>query len=163
MELPKPDQDNLPENFEPTGIDFDAKYPGRQKLTLTVNASSVEDQPFIVKDTSAATANLKYTDLSNEIIYRFDLSEYKDAVIVATVCQNYLVQVSKDGTSWTTIQDYALVSGGRIEGDSNETTVGAAAEKYANGSNYIYLRFANADTSTGWGTGLSKIEIYYLK
>ena len=150
------------DGFEPIGIDFAAKYPDREKLTLTINASSKDDAPFIVKDTSASTATLKYTDLSNEIIYRFDLSEYENAVVVATVCQNYFVQVSSDGKTWITIQDYAAVNGGRFEGSSNETTVGAAAEKYAPESDYIYLRFANADTSVGWGTGLSKIEIYYL-
>ena len=30
-------------------------------------------------------------------------------------------------------------------------------------SDYIYLRFANADVKTGWGTSLSKLEIYYVK
>ena len=132
-------------------------------MTLSVNASSKDDQPFIVKDTSATLPSQKYTDLSNEIIYRFDLSEYEDAVVVATVSQNYFVQVSKDGKTWITIQDYAAVNGGRIEGGSNLATVGASAQKYAPDSDYLYLRFANADVQTGWGTALSKIEIYYLK
>ncbi len=160
--LPAPGQDDVPQGFEPVGIDYGAMYPDRQKVTLSINSSSKDDKPFIVKDSSAASADLKYTDLSNEIIYRFDLSKYKDAVVVATVCQNYFVQVSKDGKNWTTIQDYAAVHGNRIEGASNQTTLGAAAQKYAPDSDYLYLRFANADTSTGWGTGLSQIEIYYV-
>jgi hypothetical protein len=163
VELPKPDQGDSFEGFEPTGVDYDAKYPNRQKITLNINANSTEDAPFIIKDSSAANAELKYTDLSNEIIYRFDLSEYKDAVIVATVSQNYFVQISRDGNTWTTIQDYAAVHGGRIEGGSNKTTVGAAAERYAPGGDTLYLRFANADTGTGWGTALSKLEIYYIE
>ena len=165
VQLGKPDNEDAENNdtssFEPTGIDYAAKYPDRKKLTLAVNASSEADKPFIVKDTSAALASQKYTDLSMEIVYRFDLSQYKDAVIVATVAQNYFIQVSKDGKTWTTIQDYAAANGGRLEGDANATTVGVSAEKYAKGADYLYIRFANADTSTGWGTALRKLEIYY--
>ena len=171
IELGKPGEDNTPSQggtsdisgFEPINVDYASKYASRAKLTLSVNASSKDDQPFIVKDTSATLPSQKYTDLSNEIIYRFDLSEYEDAVVVATVSQNYFVQVSKDGKTWITIQDYAAVNGGRIEGGSNLATVGASAQKYAPDSDYLYLRFANADVQTGWGTALSKIEIYYLK
>lgn len=165
VQLPQPGEQDTPAmgEFEPTGVDYEKKYPNHEKITLDINGNSSADAPYIIKDTSASNAELKYTDLSNEIIYRFSLTEYKDAVIVATVSQNYFVQVSGDGKTWTTIQDYAAVHGTRIEGGSNKTTVGAAAEKYAFGCDYIYLRFANADTGTGWGTGLSKIEIYYRK
>ena len=164
VQLGKPDGEGTDTSgFEPIGIDYAAMYPDKKKLTVAVNASSVEDKPFIVTDTSAALATQKYTDLSMEIVYRFDLSIYRDAVVVATVAQNYFIQVSRDGKTWTTVQDYAAVSGGRMEGDSNATTVGISAEKYAAGADYLYIRFANADTSTGWGTALRKLEIYYVE
>ncbi|MBQ7397745.1 MAG: hypothetical protein IJW09_02840, partial [Clostridia bacterium] len=170
VELGKPGQ-NDPEQggttdtsgFEPLNVDYAAKYSGRAKLTVNVNGSDKEDAPFIVTDTAASTPAHKYTDLSMEIVYRFDLSKYEDAVIVATVAQNYFVQVSGDGKTWITVQDYAAVNGGRMEGSSNSATVGVAAEKYAPDGEYIYLRFANADVKTGWGTSLSKLEIYYVK
>ena len=147
--------------FEPINQDFEAKYKGRQKLTINVNANSRDDADFIVKDTAASNASYKYTDLTMELIYKFDLSEYSDAVVVATVCQNYMVQVSADGKKWTTVQDFAAVNGGRQDGSSNKATVGVAAAKYAKDADYLYLRFANADTQTGWGTAVSKIEVYY--
>jgi hypothetical protein len=50
-----------------------------------------------------------------------------------------------------------------MEGDSNATTVGISAEKYAAGADYLYIRFANADQKTGWGTALRKLEIYYVE
>ena len=161
----KPSQDDTTDTsgFEPLNVDYAAKYPNHAKLTVNVNGSSKEDAPFIITDTAASTSACKYTDLSMEIVYRFDLSEYEDAVIVATVAQNYFVQVSGDGKTWITVQDYAAVNGGRMEGSSNSATVGVAAEKYAPDSDYIYLRFANADVKTGWGTSLSKLEIYYVK
>ena len=165
VQLGKPSQGGTTDTsgFEPLNVDYAAKYPGRAKLTVNVNGSSKEDAPFIVTDTAASTPAHKYTDLSMEIVYRFDLSEYEDAVIVATVAQNYFVQVSGDGKTWITVQDYAAVNGGRMEGSSNRATVGVAAEKYAPDGEYIYLRFANADVKTGWGTSLSKLEIYYVK
>lgn len=147
--------------FEPINQDFEAKYKGRQKLTINVNSTSREDAEFIVKDTAASNASYKYTDLDKELIYKFDLSDYSDAVVVATVCQNYLVQVSADGKKWTTVQDFAAVNGGRKDGSGNTATVGVAAAKYAKDADYLYLRFANADTQTGWGTAVSKIEVYY--
>lgn len=164
VKLEKPNEGGADTSaFEPTGVDYAAKYPDRKKVTVTVNASSKQDAPFIVTDTSAAVATQKYTDLANEIVYRFDLSKYKDAVVVATVAQNYFIQVSKDGKTWTTIQDYAAVHGGRMEGDGNATTVGVSAEKYAEGADYLYIRFANADVKTGWGTALRQLEIYYVE
>ena len=165
VELGKPNQDGTTDTsgFEPLNVDYAVKYPDRAKLTVNVSGSSKEDAPFIVTDTAASTPAHKYTDLSMEIVYRFDLSEYEDAVIVATVAQNYFVQVSGDGKTWITVQDYAAVNGGRMEGSSNSATVGVAAEKYAPDGEYIYLRFANADVKTGWGTSLSKLEIYYVK
>jgi hypothetical protein len=60
-----------------------------------------------------------------------------------------------------TVQDFAAVNGGRQDGSSNKATVGVAASKYAKDSDYLYIRFANADTTTGWGTAVSKLEIYY--
>ena len=147
--------------FEPLNVDYASKYKGRQKLTINVNSSSREDAEFIVKDTAASNASCKYTDLANELIYKFDLYEYSDAVVVATVAQNYLVQVSADGKTWVTVQDFAAVNGGRQDGSGNKATVGVAASKYAPDADYLYLRFANADTDTGWGTALSKIEVYY--
>jgi len=165
VQLGKPSQGGTTDvsGFEPLNVDYAAKYPDRAKLIVNVSGSSKEDAPFIVTDTAASTPAHKYTDLSMEIVYRFDLSEYEDAVIVATVAQNYFVQVSGDGKTWITVQDYAAVNGGRMEGSSNSATVGVAAEKYAPDSDYIYLRFANADVKTGWGTSLSKLEIYYVK
>lgn len=165
VQLGKPSQGGTTDTsgFEPLNVDYAAKYPDRAKLTVNVNGSDKEDAPFIVTDTAASTPAHKYTDLSMEIVYRFDLSEYEDAVIVATVAQNYFVQVSGDGKTWITVQDYAAVNGGRMEGSSNSATVGVAAEKYAPDGEYIYLRFANADVKTGWGTSLSKLEIYYVK
>jgi hypothetical protein len=164
VKLEKPNEGGADTSaFEPTGVDYAAKYPDRKKVTVTVNASSKQDAPFIVTDTSAAVATQKYTDLANEIVYRFDLSKYKDAVVVATVAQNYFIQVSKDGKTWTTIQDYAAVHGGRMEGDGNATTVGVSAEKYAEGADYLYIRFANANVKTGWGTALRQLEIYYVE
>jgi hypothetical protein len=147
--------------YEPINQDFDAKYKDRSKLTFNVNSGSREDAEFIVTDTAASNASYKYTDLDKELIYRFDLVEYTDAVVVSTVCQNYLVQVSADGKKWTTVQDFAAVNGGRQDGSGNKATVGVAASKYAPDADYLYLRFANADTTTGWGTALSKIEVYY--
>ncbi len=147
--------------YEPINQDFATKYKDRSKLTLNVNANSREDAEFIVTDTAASNASYKYTDLNMELIYRFDLTEYTDAVVVASVCQNYMVQVSADGKKWTTVQDFAAVNGGRRDGSDNKATVGVAASKYAPDADYLYIRFANADTQTGWGTALSKLEIYY--
>ena len=146
--------------FEPLNVDYANKYKNRQKLTFNVNSANA-DADFIVTDTAASNANCKYTDLANELIYKFDLFEYENAVVVATVAQNYLVQVSTDGKKWTTVQDFAAVNGGRKDGDGNKATVGIAAEKYAPDADELYVRFANADTDTGWGTAVSKIEIYY--
>ena len=147
--------------FEPLNVDYGSKYKNRQKATFNIHSGSKEDADLIHKDTSAANATCKYTDLANELIYRIDLNEYENAVVVATVMQNYMLQVSADGKSWTTVQNYEAVKGSRIEGNGNKATVGMAAEKYAADSEYLYIRLSNSDVTTGWGGAISKLEIYY--
>ncbi len=165
--LPAPDEEKPQEPtgdasaFEKLNVDYASLYADRQKATFTVNQNSTEDAALIYKDTSAANASYKYTDAANELIYRIDLSEYENAVAVFTVAQNYFIQVSDDGKSWTTIQDFALVNGGRIEGTGNKATVGVSAEKYAPDGDHLYVRFACSDTSAGWGSSVEKIVIYY--
>ncbi|MBQ7318992.1 MAG: hypothetical protein IJW97_02280 [Clostridia bacterium] len=165
--LPPEDEDEKEEDkvdtsgFEPLNVDYASKYKDRAKLVLEVNANSTDDEEYIVKNSAAANAACRYTDLEMELIYCFDLLDFEDAVVVATVSQNYLVQVSADGKSWVTVQDFAAVNGGRQDGSSNKATVGMAASKYAKNGDYLYVRFANADTKTGWGTAVHKLEIYY--
>ncbi len=147
--------------FEPLNVDYAAKYPTYKKATFNINQNSTEDKDLIYKSTANANATCKYTDLANELIYRIDLGKYKDAVVVATVCQNYVLQVSKDGKNWTMIQNYEAVNGARLDSPANKATVGAAAEKYAKGSDYLYIRLSNSDTTAGWGGAISLLEIYY--
>ncbi|MBQ7337341.1 MAG: hypothetical protein IJW40_12050, partial [Clostridia bacterium] len=147
--------------FEKLNVDYATVCAGFQKETFNINQGSKEDEALIYKSTAAANAACKYTDLANELIYKIDLEEYPEAVVVVTVFQNYVLEVSKDGKNWTMIQNYEAVNGSRIESGSNKATVGMSAEKYAKGSDYLYIRLSNSDTSSGWGGAISKLEIYY--
>ena len=147
--------------FEALNVDYASKYKNREKLVLDINSANDADEEYLVSNTGSSNTACRYTDLKAELVYCFDLLDFEDAVVVATVSQNYLVQVSEDGKTWTTIQDYQAVSGTRLEGGSNKATIGIAASKYAKKGDYLYIRFANADTQSGWGTALHKLEIYY--
>lgn len=121
------------------------------------------DAEFIVSNTSVVSdAKIgRCCDRQKEIIYRFDLEQYSDAVVVLDICQNYLIQVSRDGMSWITVRNSELALGKKVGYKGGASKVGIVASDWLDGAGAMYVRVADADTADGYGAVLSKITIYH--
>lgn len=121
------------------------------------------DAEFIVINTSVVSdAKIgRCCDRQREIIYRFDLEQYSDAVVVLDICQNYLIQVSRDGMSWITVRNSELALGKKVSYKGGASKVGIVASDWLDGAGTMYVRVADADTADGYGAVLSKITIYH--
>ena len=147
--------------FEPTDADA-SDYAGMKQKKITVNSAHLnDDREFAVTDTSNANGDCKFCDLNKELVYRFDLNEYENAVVLLEVCQNYLIEVSSDGKKWAVIQNFEEEHGYRFEGNGNKAKIAVSAEKYAKGKDALYIRIANSDTSKGWGGALTAFTVFY--
>lgn len=147
--------------FEPINPDYEVTFAGWDSKTHLLNKETPNSaDEFVVVDTSNANGKIKYCDKAREIIYKFDLNKYPHLAAVMFLEQNYLLQVSTDGESWKTIQNYELVNGFRDAG-SHQATVVVASDKYAKGEDYMYVRLANSDPTQGHGGSISKLVIYY--
>jgi hypothetical protein len=147
--------------FEPINEDYRAKFAGWEGLTFYLNRDSLHAaDEFVVVDTSNANHVLKFCDKGREIIYCFDLKKYPHAAAVLFLEQNYLVQVSTDGQTWKTIQNFELVNGFRDYG-AHKATLIVASDKYAQGADAMYVRLANSDVTQGHGGSISRLDIYY--
>ncbi len=161
-QLPPEDDDSyIPTVFDP------APYADYETLTVLTNqAHENDDAAFVVRSTAQSGAQIKYCDTNREIIYRFDLKTYKNAVVAMQISQNYLLQVSTDGENWMTVQNFEEVNGYRITYSSsfpNMVMVGLLSEKYAKDADALYVRLANSDVTKGMGGGIHRFTIYYQK
>lgn len=151
-------------DYEPLNTDVAGLYGHMDQLSIRTNAANENaDAAFIVRNTSSTAANLKYCDYSAEIVYRFDLKMYPDAVVVLEIMQNYLVQVSADGENWKTVQDYIKMTGSAIKDSRNAASLAIDSAKYAPKANALYIRLANANPRASWGGAISGFTVYYNK
>ena len=121
------------------------------------------DAEFIVVDTSVPSDVKigKTCDRAKEIVYSFDLTTYPNAVVVLDVCQNYLIQVSRDGMSWITVRNSELALGQKVGYKGGASVVGISADKWLSGADRMYVRVADADASDGYGAVLSQLTLYH--
>ncbi|MBR0442956.1 MAG: hypothetical protein IIX15_01310, partial [Clostridia bacterium] len=94
-------------------------------------------------------------------VYCFDLNEYKDAVIALSVCQNYRIEVSTNGASWTVVRDSIKATEQKVGFMGNPGVVGISSEKYASGAKNMYIRLTDADPTDGFGMVITQLDIYY--
>ena len=150
--------------YEPLNPDVKALYGDMEQLSVLTNkANENADAPFVWRNTSTTAADLKFCDYDSELIYRFNLKAYPDAVVALEIMQNYLVQVSTDGENWKTIQNYIEVNGVAIKDSRNAAVLAVDSTKYAAGADAMYVRLANANPSAGWGGAIKGFTVYYEK
>ncbi len=91
-----------------------------------------------------------------------DLTKYKDAMVTISTGQNYVLEVSTDGESWTELYNYITVKGTPTK--DTQTFYGYAIDStvYAADADTLYVRVGQAKTTeTGWGGVLQGVTVFY--
>ncbi len=130
-----------------------------EAFSFAVNSAN-EDKPYIVRNTSGASASNRYTDGEAELVYRFDLSNYQASLFALSLCANYLIEVSDDGEHWTTAVDFSRES--PVRATALNTAIRAINPGDYGIRDTFYLRMRNTDVQGGWGGQLSNITVQYL-
>ena len=138
-------------------------YAYEEKIIPTTAKN--QDKSYLILNTAQVNDTLRYCDLSGELIYQFDTTDYDSPLYQLYIAQNYIVEVSGDGENWELFADYS--EGGKvphIKNADNATTltIDPAAFESVDESGMLYIRLRNCNTSMGWGAALSQISIRYV-
>ena len=130
--------------------------------TIPVNSQhSGADAAFLVSDTIGINKNCKFCDGNRSLVYKYDLTQYKDAVVMLKIANNYNVRVSSDGKSWTTVQDYVNVHGSRIASSDNLGWIVIDSADFASGADALYVRMGNSGDKGGYGGAVYEFTVFY--
>ena len=133
--------------------------------TIIVNTSYPNsDAAFVAPggDTDKINHLCKFCDANRSLTYVFDLSQYKDAVVMFRIANNYNVRVSSDRNSWTTVQDYVVTNGGvRIASAENMAWIVIDSAAFFDGQNQMYVCFSNPGGTEGWGAAIYEFTVFY--
>ncbi len=134
------------------------------RRTVRTNSSN-QDAEFIDYNTAGMNENIRYCDEARQLVYAFDISDMTAATFTFYLSQNYLFEVSLDGTDFEIIADYS--EGGKrphLTTGGNEKGIAVDVFDYAEeGDAIIYFRLSNTDISKGWGGTISRFVMEYQK
>ncbi len=130
-----------------------------------VTSEEAADAAFIDKNTSSAKPKFRFCDHAAYIIYRFEVAGMKSCQLTMDVAQNYLIEVSTDGQSWTTAFDYS--EGGTVpwlQGANNRTQL--SLDLLADGrsaSDTVYVKLSNCYPDKGHGGSIYSFVMDYTR
>lgn len=127
------------------------------RIVIPTNNKNL-DAAYIYKNTAFANDSLRFADGNTELIYRFDLSEFSNPDFTLEVFQNYLIDVSADGVTYTVTHDYSLIDPSHPKTGGNNVLVTFDPDDYG-AADAFYIRIRNTDPSTGWGGSVRMLVI----
>ena len=150
-------------------------YSNMKKAEYVFTKDPQDEMPIELVDTANRNNSVgKYTDDARQFVFKVDLTQYKNAIIVLELAQNYDVRVSTDtaidGLSadqmydfegWTKVQDYVDVNGERTKSGSLHHAIAIEASEFADGADYLYIRVGNCGNEGTHGGSCYNIAIYY--
>ena len=87
---------------------------------LTVKTNSKNEDAALLWQNNGAGANesFRFADGYNSLIYKIDLTLFRNATISMEILQNYVVSYSSDSKKWTVLADYSKTEGykGTLQG-----------------------------------------------
>jgi len=131
------------------------------KRTVKTNNSG-EDNEFIEFNSANSNNGIRYCDNAGELIYVFNVKDMLTSNFSFYLSQNYILEVSADGTNYEIVADYS--QGGKIPHlttGGNEKAIKVNLLAY--GSTTVYVRLRNCNPNMGWGGSISKFVMEYTK
>jgi hypothetical protein len=134
---------------------------GYKSIKLTSNANGT-DAPYIVKNTGKSNASMRYTDDANEIVWKFDIDDFRGLVVGVQLSQNYILEVSGDGENWTEVINYSKISSYRTDGGTNDSVATILVGSYEDIGGTLYIRLRNTTQKGSWGGAVKSFTFQYL-
>ena len=142
-----------------TAVPDGQKMKYEETTVLTNNSNA--DAAYLVSNTAFANDSIRYCDLNGQLVYKFDLADRRDFMVVMDIFSNYLIEVSDHNGDYVKAYDYRDISDVHITDGSNRANLKIAAADYGI-TNELYVRLSNTDVTQGWGCSIAKFTTRYL-
>jgi hypothetical protein len=145
--------------------------PGGGEQTLVSIVPNVDDEengvpkPFVVEITGSAREDRpdsRFMDGTSRLTYALDLpDDATQATLKIDMWNNFVVWLSKDGTTYTQVLNSQKLFGKDVHDGSNRDvyTVDLGSWLQNNPAKQIRVRFADGSTSDGWGPQVFKVTV----
>ncbi len=132
-----------------------------KSIQLSVNQNGT-DAPFIVKNTGKANGASRYTDNDAEVIWKFDIDDFRGLVVSVQLANNYIIEVSGDGETWTEVINFSKISSYKSDGGTNDSMATILVGSYEDIGGTLYIRLRNTTTKGAWGGAVKSLTFQYL-
>ena len=140
----------------------DAQKPRmKQVVDYIATNSAGADQAYIVSDTSQASELWRVCDVNREVVYRFALSDWNSPSFRFQIANNYLLEASPDGETYTKVADYGELSGKWFDGSYYNQTFFAIDPADYQCEEELYVRLSNCKPDQGWGGAVLSFSIFH--
>lgn len=136
-------------------LESDYDGPVEEHIFFVLDEESESEYMINCTAQNSGTA-FRFCDTTSEVVYKFDIvNRYAvdKVVFTAMFSQQLLLQVSQDGSSWTTVYEYDYDPDGvphqGLEREIMEFDLTSFVDLATNPE--IYIRIADAYPSNGWG------------
>ena len=138
---------------------------GVKTISRTVETNkSNQDGDFLLKNTAASNAGLRFCDMMGQLVYVFDTEGTQDYTVDMNILQNYYIEISSDAKDWNVIADYS--QNGKVEhlrDGSNRRVLTVKAAAYGLQGKKMYIRIRNTDSTQGWGGSITWLRVTYTR
>jgi hypothetical protein len=121
---------------------------GAPAISLTPGTPE-EHQHMVEGYTQGLSQNFRFADGRRRFVYKFDAKGAEGGELRVDMCNNFLVELSKDGKSWTEV----LREKKDVKDGSNRKTYTISLDKEVP-SDYVFVRFRDTNESDGWGPSI---------
>jgi hypothetical protein len=130
--------------------------------TIEFSPGTSDEEPWLFADTGsqldgeAYDGHGRFTDNGSSFVYRFELpSDVTGGTLSLDIGNEFLVQASTDGTSWTTV----LKQDTQEHDQRNRAWRDLDLNALRGSGRTVYLRFADSFPSDGWGGWLARTRV----
>ena len=132
-----------------------------KSFKLATNSAGA-DADYIVKNTGKTNSTIRYTDDAAEIVWKFDIDDFRGLVVGVQLSQNYILEVSGDGETWTEVINYSKISSYRADGGTNDSMATILTGSYEDIGGTLYIRLRNTSQKGSWGGAVKSFTFQYL-
>lgn len=122
-----------------------------------------EDSHYLLRSDANAINAYRHSTFDSETVYVFDREELGEFYLSLDVFGNYLIEVSGDDKTYTTVHDYSQVSDTYIENMANRTLLSVFPDQAMADSDKLFVRIANTDATQKNGGGIMKLYVHQKK
>ena len=131
----------------------------RWQAASYATGSKNSDEDYLLRCTGKTVTSYRQSEYDTEIVYQFDMDTLGNAFLDFNVFGNYLIQVSTDDQTYTTVYDYREISDVYVGNMQNRTVLSIFPDEHNATSGDFYVRIANTDPLKEYGGGITKLTI----